>query len=494
MILKKIRLSKYLIYLILGLLIYIPVFGFLNVLPIRLWDESRLAVNSLEMYLNHNFLVPTFNNEVEMWSTKPPLMIWLQVLFINIVGIGELAIRLPSAFAAFFTILLIIIISEKHLKSTLLGFIWVLVLTTSHGYINIHATRTGDYDALLTLFSFGYILSFYFYSIYSKNKYLYLGFIALTLAVLTKGIAGMFFTPVTFMYLIFSLKKDFLKLFRNKHFYFGIAIFLFFGIGYYLLREMYNPGYLKTVNDNELGGRFLKVNEQHQHEFWYYFHNFINFQIKYWYLYVIPGIILSIANKNNKTSNFSLYIFINALFFFLIISIAKTKLEWYDVPLYPLLTFFIAFFIYFIIKNIKELSFIKETLKYKEAITIIVIFLFFINPYSYIINKTYKPVEYPWAKKRYEIGYFLQDAVKGEIDLNNVKFFESKYYAQNLYYIKVLQLNGINIKDVKFEDIKVNDKILVPRDYDIKKVENKFNLQTIFSSHNINIYKVLSEK
>ena len=70
----------------------VPVFYSLDHLPIRLFDESRLANSALEMNRNHDFLVVHYKLEPEMWSVKPPLMIWSQVFFMKIVGENELAV------------------------------------------------------------------------------------------------------------------------------------------------------------------------------------------------------------------------------------------------------------------------------------------------------------------------------------------------------------------------------------------------------------------
>jgi 4-amino-4-deoxy-L-arabinose transferase-like glycosyltransferase len=63
-----------------------PVFMHLDTLPIRIWDEARQAVNALEMWENGNFLVTHFEGSPDMWSTKPPLLIWLQVALIGLLG------------------------------------------------------------------------------------------------------------------------------------------------------------------------------------------------------------------------------------------------------------------------------------------------------------------------------------------------------------------------------------------------------------------------
>lgn len=156
------NIEPYIKYIILAALMYMPIFGHLDALPIRIWDEARLAMNAYEMLKDGDFIVTHFDGSPDMWNTKPPMLIWFQVFFMKIVGANELAVRLPSAIAAFFTCIVLLIFSLRYLKNSWIGFIAVFVLITSHGYINLHATRTGDYDALLTLFTTSSGLFFFF--------------------------------------------------------------------------------------------------------------------------------------------------------------------------------------------------------------------------------------------------------------------------------------------------------------------------------------------
>ena len=110
-------------YLVLAFIIYMPIFGHLNSLPIRIWDEARLATDAYEMLHNGNFIVTYFDGKPDMWNTKPPLLIWFDVLFMKTIGVNELAVRLPSAFAALFTCILFLLFSEKFLKKCRINFI-----------------------------------------------------------------------------------------------------------------------------------------------------------------------------------------------------------------------------------------------------------------------------------------------------------------------------------------------------------------------------------
>src|SRR4051812_31990685 len=104
---------------------YMPVFGNLNTLPIRIWDEGRIAINAFEMYASHNFLVTTFNFVPDMWNTKPPFLVWCMVFLMKIIGVNELSVRLPSAFAAFFTCAAMLLFLRRYFKDAWMGIIAV---------------------------------------------------------------------------------------------------------------------------------------------------------------------------------------------------------------------------------------------------------------------------------------------------------------------------------------------------------------------------------
>ena len=60
------------------------IFPRLGSLPLREWDESRQAASAYEMYESGNYLVATFDHKPDLWNTKPPLLLWLQVLSMKI--------------------------------------------------------------------------------------------------------------------------------------------------------------------------------------------------------------------------------------------------------------------------------------------------------------------------------------------------------------------------------------------------------------------------
>ncbi len=418
-------------------------------------------------------------------------MIILQALFMKLIGPNELAVRLPSAFAALLTVASIMFLSEYYFKSFWYGFITAIILITSQGYIGIHATRTGDYDALLTLFTTLYGISFFLFIENNKNKYLYLFFLFSSLAVLTKSVVGVLFFPALFTYAFINGKIIFLL--KNKHSYLGLSIFIILVFGYYTVREIALEGYIKAVMVNELGGRFLKVVENHSHGFWYYYNNIIHSRLNQLWVILIPiGTVLGFASKSKKIKNFTLFSVIMVVEFFLIISVAKTKLEWYDIPLYPYLAFIIAnslFLVFTFLNNYKKR---KKYFIYKLA-SFIFLFILMLGPYTQIIKKTHKPVEYYWDKELYEMSYYLRNAVNDkDKSLNNALLIRNGYTRQLELYINVLHQENINVQIIKStENLKKGMHIIASEDQVKQKIEKNYHYRVIKEQHNIKIYEIL---
>ncbi|MDE6112359.1 MAG: glycosyltransferase family 39 protein, partial [Bacteroidales bacterium] len=112
------------VFILIGLAVAVPlIFFHLGRLPLRVWDEARLAINGYEMMQNHRFFVTTYEGAPDLWNTKPPLLIWLQVLSMRCFGINEVAFRLPSALAVLLTCGLFYIFLRTYLKRFHVGFI-----------------------------------------------------------------------------------------------------------------------------------------------------------------------------------------------------------------------------------------------------------------------------------------------------------------------------------------------------------------------------------
>lgn len=421
-----------------------------------------------------------------MWSTKPPLMIWLQVAGIKLFGINELAIRLPSAMAVFATLMLIYWFCAKHLNNKLLGLCSILVLVTIPGYLQDHVGRTGDYDALLIFFTSLYCLAFFIFSETGKIKYLYLTWIGITLSVLTKGISGLFFIPVLIGYSFY--KKNVGRILRNKHFYFSAVFFLIISGGYYLIRELKNPGYLKAMIGNEVTGRYLNTLENHQHGFWYYINNLFEWQAGQWLFFIPLSLAVLVFYKNaTLLKRFSALAFVLIIFLVLIISTAGTKLSWYIAPVYPFLAILAAIPLVFFIEFFCNIEILKDTKK-RVVILALVLIAIFAQPYKNAVEFAYQIEKNCCPPHLY--GYFMKALATQKKYIVSHKGYNAPVH----YYIEMQKTAGFDITTKKDQDLSAGDTVMVCEEEIINNIRNRYNVSVVKSWNHCELLAIQREK
>ncbi len=418
------------------------------------------------MLQNKQWFVTYFNGTPDMWNTKPPLMIWLQVLSIKCFGINEFAIRFPSALAAFLTCIAIFSYCANYLKNNRLGFVSAVVLVCISGYVSIHVTRTGDYDSLLILFITIFCLSFFYYLKSNEPKFLAIFFICFTLATLTKGITAYLFAPSLFIYLVRNNKLK--QLIFNKQFWILTIFHLAIVFGYYWLRESQNPGYLLAVFENELGGRMMKAQEGNSGNIFYYLNDVS--------LLVVPvALYLVIKGKQLVASELIKFCLVMILPFLVIISLAITKLPWYSAPIYPFIALIAGALILTVFKafNDKYQQFRCGNI---ELVSVLVFLLLVAIPYGAIINTVYGH-EKMQIESSNHFAYFLKRNLN-ELDqsslVENSTVVKEGYLIHQDFYIYALNQKGADIKYTDKQNVKVGDKVIVGQPELKEYLINKF--------------------
>ena len=476
---------------ILLILLYFTFFSHLTKQPLRLWDETRLAFNAYEMSIDRDMIVTKYDHKPDMWNLKPPLLVWCQSILMKIFGPYELAVRLPSAICGFLVSIMVFIFSWKYFNRFWLGFIAAVIIPTCRGYMDAHGARSGDYDSMLTFFTVFYSLCFFLFFNKGKWKYLYASFLGLTLAVMTKGVAGLLFIPAIIIAAFYFKKVK--TIITSRHFYFSLLFFLVIVCGYYLLREHYNPGYWQCVVDNELGGRYLKTIEGHEGGFWTYFENIHLWHFAYWALCIPCGIITGIFDTDKNFRSFIWYITGIVLLFLLILSISETKIEWYIYPIVPLLSLLIATFIYYVFTLFEKIE-ISGILKYKILPFVFLVFVIY-RPYREVFMVTYLAPEKEWDWEKYRMSYYLRDIAKGKILLNeplNIVFDGIAFHLD--YYVMLANRNGKKVFMRPKEDLGNGELVMCSQmDLDRYLIEH-YNLEKIEQFKYLVIYRVTGRK
>lgn len=308
--------------------------------PIFLWDESRVANNALEMAQSGLSLVTTFDGVPDHWNTKPPLLIWMMSLSIRLLGANEWSVRLPSVLAAMATAWLMVVFCKIRLHKAGIGFVSVLLLLATPGYVQAHGARAGDYDAMLALFTTMYVMAAYLYfhgPAPERNKWLTLCATGIALAFMTKTIQGLIFVPALLLYA--ALLGRLPTMLKSSAFYACAGFVLSVCVGYYAARERIDPGYFAAVRANDLLGRFnSNLYGEERGPAWYFFQYGSS-------LWMIPGLLLAgwfALRAQGELRILARFLGLLGLFYLAVISFSKTKFPWYAMPIYPLTAMVVA--------------------------------------------------------------------------------------------------------------------------------------------------------
>ncbi len=146
----------------------------------------------------------------------PPLVFWIQHLFMRIFGENTFAFRLPSALLGIFSIYLLYLIG-RQLFSQNVGLLAaaIFAVTVNHVFIS----RVGLQESYVLFFV---LLTVYFFlKALQEDKYLILTGLSLGLGLLTKY-TTFIVVPIILTYLLIY-RRDY---FKNKKFWFGLVIAL----------------------------------------------------------------------------------------------------------------------------------------------------------------------------------------------------------------------------------------------------------------------------
>lgn len=238
--------------------------------PIILWDESRLAINAIEMFERGWSLTTTYGFEPDLWNTKPPLMIWLMNASVHAFGPSESALRLPSMIAGLGTLALVFGFVRRATRSLPTAALAVVLLATSVGFYGEHGARTADYDALLCFFTTAYLRLFHVavHQVRPGWQLLGLAFAAVAAAALTKTVAGLVPGVGVVFYLLLCGR------WRRVAMSPSYAILLLLALVplacFYLLREADTPGFFAAAWYNDVAGRLRDHLEPVEAKPWYY--------------------------------------------------------------------------------------------------------------------------------------------------------------------------------------------------------------------------------
>ena len=464
-------------WLLLLVLIYVFIFLKLDSFHVLLWDESYFAVHATEMVLNDSWLLPYYNGEPINRGTKPPIQYLFQILFIKLIGVNELALRLPSAIAAAASVLIVFHYARSRFND-LVAWISSMVLLTTAAFIHFHTGRGMEADAMLALVMLIQVIVFSQYIKQQSQLTLILFGLTIACGFLVKSIAGFMFVPGFVIYMFIYERERMAGLLRTSGLYIAIVVALGLPMAYIAYRELAFPGFIDFIMERHVG-RFSNELGYYQSAH-YYIKLFTTPRFLIWTAPALASLYFAFMSKD-KLSQEARLVAVIALSYFVLINIANTKYEHYVNPLHPLFAITIGFMGYSIFRQLS----LKNTAALLAIVFSIPCYMMFIKSQSNYIE--------PAGDHDDNSARYLYAISKSGKDVNGLKVLDNGFEAALIFYKHKLASQGqyITIND---KSIEAGDRVLTANLEYHEWINNNFYSEKIDQLNTAIVYQINAPK
>jgi 4-amino-4-deoxy-L-arabinose transferase-like glycosyltransferase len=351
--------------LILLLLSYAFLFHGIGEYSLKEPDEGRYAEIPREMIELNDYIVPHLN--YVRYFEKPPLFYWAVAGSYKLFGINEWSFRFANALSAFLCMLALYVFVKRWLgeRTALLSSI---VLISSFGFFSM--ARIVTIDMFFTLWLFLSLLCFTAYYREKKPLFIYLFYIFLALATLSKGIVSIVLLIVTvIIFLLIEGKFSFIKEMRIIK---GMIIYSVIALPWFIAISLKESEFFYFFFIDQHFLRFFTPKHKRTGSLFYFLPVLAGGMFP-WSILIPRGI----ANVW-KRSEIRLFIIWSAVVF-LFFSVSRSKLPPYILPIFPPLAIVIGCFL-----NDAWESTAK--IRFEKTIYIIIFSVFAATPFLYWSN------------------------------------------------------------------------------------------------------------
>lgn len=449
-------------------------------LPVQDWDEARHGVNAYEMLMNGILSANHYGGQPDYWNLKPPLGTWLIALSFSIFGLNLFSLRFFSALFGLLTILTTILYAKKKFGpevSLLSGFI----LSTCFSFIHVHGARTGDFDAILT---FIVLLSVITSEKAKDNKnYLYITAILFSLAFLLKSFASVMVALVIF--LSFLLNRMYLKMKLYDYILLPIVSITPIVVWSFARFNFDGTTFFEKMIEYDLISRGTKVLEGHQSSPLFYLEPLV---LKFlpWSLLLLlspfyklkitfsetPKIFFRVEYRNEVFKDTTIIIYLLSVM--LPALLVSTKTEWYVMPVFPVLSMIVGWFIFDVFKKIQE----RGTRSLNKLFTITLV-IFCTLAETVILTQTLNPFLRVVQYKSGSINDFVEETnlqriiVSEHIPKNSTVGIVDTHISQSYYFLSKV-IGNYNLTSVRRDEVISNSGLYIINSGTLDKQTNMF--------------------
>ena len=299
-------------------------------------DEPRYAQVAREMLDRHDWITPTLGGQA--WLEKPPLYYWQVMLAYSVLGVSDVAARVPSGLDAALLVIAVYLFFRKFRPGVEVDA--ALITASCAGMVGFSRAASTDMPLAAT-FSIG-MLAWWAWRESDKKIYLALFYVFMALGTLAKGPIAPFLAAVVVVLWAF-LARELRSILRTLWFP-GVILYLVAALPWYLAVQLRNPQFFREFILEHNLARFSSNLYHHPEPFWYYLPVAI-LALLPWIVFVAAALAESIrtwwaelespAKQLDLPLQFRIFtacwLFVPIVFF----SVSRSKLPGYILPAIP---------------------------------------------------------------------------------------------------------------------------------------------------------------
>jgi 4-amino-4-deoxy-L-arabinose transferase-like glycosyltransferase len=225
-------------------------------------DEPRYAQVAREMLERRDFITPVLGGHA--WLEKPPLYYWQAMLAYSVLGVSDVAARVPAAIDATLLVIAFYLFFRRFRRGVEVDA--ALITASCAGVIGYAHAASMDI-ALASTFSVG-MLAWWAWREGGQRIYLALFYVLMALGMLAKGPVAPFLAAAVVV--VFAVAAREFRVVGRTLWLPGIILFCAIALPWYVLVQIRNPQFFREFILQHNLERFSSDLYHHRQPFWYY--------------------------------------------------------------------------------------------------------------------------------------------------------------------------------------------------------------------------------